>query len=544
MKVNLIYQNNDTGQQLLETMKSVWDEVECSEFMIEDISYLKIAIGKRDSRLSRTLNSIAAIESSLDTENLKEILNVNKVNCDWVEPGQITKTYEVMLCDLKVLFIRQRLPERAGGKTRYLRENQKTKAVEIARRALLLSGLDIALVTMVLNSRKKLIVTDINPSPMLKEKSIEALIQQVDNILTCKKREVKLGADPEFMLINQRTRKMVSASQFFPKDGMVGCDAIRMPNRQYRPVAELRPRPDRSPIKLVSNIRYALDRATSMAPSQNVNWVAGSQPVPGYSIGGHIHFSNIELTTALVRTLDNYIGIPLFLIEKPATAASRRKKYGYLADYRVKDYGGFEYRTPGSWLMSEKITAAAICLAKIVSTHYLQLSRNVLTRAEAHQNFYSGEKEYFKKVFPQLWSDIQKTEMYDKYEDELAILPYMIENDLQWNEKMDVRKGWKMSGKRKNSKAVQESSRQTDVPANIVAPRESGSTGRSTSTSSRRQNSTGRASRRNTANRQVRVMNMESTVVINAATMRSNQSSLPPGRVLQSGGVRRSYMVS
>ncbi len=540
MKVNLNYQNNETGKQILEGMKSIWDEVDCSEFMIEDLSYLNIQIGNSESRLSRTLNSIAAIESTQDQENLTELMNINKVIFDGsLGSEQITKKYEVMLCDMNVIFIRQKVAERAGGKTRYLRENQKTRVVEIARRALLLSGLDIALVTMVFNTRKKLIVTDINSSPILREKSIEALIEHIGNIRSCKKKEVKLGADPEFMLINERTRKLVSASQFFPKDGMVGCDAIRMPNRQHRPVAELRPRPDRSPIKLVSNIRQALDRASTLAPYQNVIWVAGSQPVPGYSIGGHIHFSNIELTSALLRALDNYIGIPLFLIERPATAVSRRKKYGYLGDYRVKDYGGFEYRTPGSWLMSEKITAAVICLAKIVSTHYLQLSQNFLTQAEAHRSFYTGEKQYFKKVFPQLWSDIIKTETYLKYQDHLEILPYMIENDMQWNEKMDVRKGWKMSSSKRKSKPVHENSRQPQNVQTGSAQRESVTSGRSASSSRRRQNSTVRASGR-TAGRPMRT---EPSFVFNAAATR-HQNSSHPGRVLQSGGVRRPYMVS
>jgi hypothetical protein len=172
--------------------------------------------------------------------------------------------------------------------------------------------------------------------------------------------------------------------------------------------------------------------------------MAGSQPVSGYSIGGHIHFSNIRLDGGLLRALDNYLGIPIFLIENPVTAAKRRKKYGFIGDYRIKDHGGFEYRVLGSWLINQKITTAVLCLAKIIANRYAEIPQNYLNTAEAQRAFYKGDQEYFRPIFNSLWSNLENLDLYQEYKEELQIIPEMITNHVIWDEKSDLRKGWKL----------------------------------------------------------------------------------------------------
>ncbi|MGE5398516.1 MAG: putative amidoligase domain-containing protein, partial [Chitinophagales bacterium] len=172
---------------------------------------------------------------------------------------------------------------------------------------------------------------------------------------------------------------------------------------------------------------------------------AGSQPFAGFSIGGHIHFSNIKLDAALLRALDNYVGIASFLIENPATAIRRRKKYGHLSEYRLKNHGGFEYRTPGSWLVNREITAAMLCLAKIVSTRYYQMNKNYLNSPEAQEAFYKGDQEYFRELFPDIWNDIEKNDLYGEYEEVLQIIPRMVTAGNIWEESEDIRKAWKLN---------------------------------------------------------------------------------------------------
>lgn len=551
MKLNVVYMNNQFGKELLGQIESHWEEVSCDEFTLGDNDYINIHIGTEKSKYHRTINNPTAISRCMDLENYLAIMKYNQVNAG-VKDKEASKIYEVLLFDMTTIFIRQKVLGKGGGKTKYMRENQKTRVVEIAKRALLLSGLDLAVVQIQLNSKKRLEVIGLNPSPDLRNKDIKSLIDEFDKIYNYKKKEVKLGADPEFMIINNRTGKLVAASHFFPTQGLVGCDNIRLPNRQQRPVAELRPKPEKSPLQLVTNIRYALTRASSLAAYKNIKWVAGSQPVPNYSIGGHIHFSNVTLNTALLRALDNYLGLLVFMIEKPHPAARRRKKYGFLGDYREKEYGGFEYRTPGSWLMSQKIATAVICLAKIVASNYLQLQNNYLNLAEAQQAFYSGDRNYFLKDFEIIWKDLAQCSLYEKYVEEIDIIRWMIKNDIQWDEKMDIRKGWNItnSSKRNSSREALQNSRNAPMVSENPLPVSGVTPGRSRS-SERRTSSRTSTNRRSTSRRGRNVTNVENPTINPVVIQHQPSYPVAPltsgtqqGRIVAPSGIRRAIMVS
>ncbi|NLO22429.1 MAG: hypothetical protein GX119_10605 [Syntrophomonadaceae bacterium] len=551
MKLNLVYENNKSGQRLLEAIKSRYQEASWDEFMLEEDPYLHIFLDNGRTADVRTINTPQAIKRCSDRDKLVSIMKSNGINAG-VEESAASKIYEVLVFDMKIIFIRQKVGSKSGNKIRYMRENQKTKVAEIAKKALLLSGLDVALIRIQLNSRKRLQFIFAESSPGLRDKDISVLLDELDRIYNYKKKEVKLGADPEFMIINNRTGKLVSASHFFPVQGLVGCDNIRLPNRQQRPIAELRPKPEKSPLQLAANIRYALVRASSMAAYSNVKWVAGSHPVSGYSIGGHIHFSNVELNAALMRALDNYLGLLVFLIEKPHTACKRRKKYGLLGEYREKSYGGFEYRTPGSWLMSQKIAMGVLCLAKIVASNYMQLPNNYLNTAEAQEAFYSGNRDYFVQDFDQMWRDIERTQLYPKYAEEIDIIRWMIINDMQWDEKMDIRKGWNISNaSRRNSKAALSNSRQSQDGSRV--PNSNSNSPASGNRSPERRNS-GRTSRTRRSSgsgrRNLSNSNMDNisrnTLVIATPSL---PASIPiaqgtAGRIVASGGVRRAISCS
>ncbi len=550
MKLNVMYQNNQSGKKLLEGIISHWADVTWDEITLGENNYINIHLGDGKSRYQRTINSPTAIKRCADPNNFLGIMKFNHVHAG-VEDKEATKIYEVLLFDMKVIFIRQKVLGKGGAKSKYMRENQKTRVAEIAKRVLLLSGLDMALVQIQLNSKKRLQVIGAEPCPDLREKDVKSLVDEIDKIYICKKREVKLGADPEFMIINSRTGKLVSASHFFPTQGLVGCDNIRLPNRQQRPVAELRPKPDKSPLQLIANLRYAIIRASSMAPYHNVKWVAGSQPVAGYSIGGHIHFSNIDLNAALLRALDNYVGLLVFMIEKTYTAVRRRKKYGFLGDYREKNHGGFEYRTPGSWLISQKIATAVICLAKIVASNYLDLQNNYLNTADAQQAFYTGDRDYFIKDLESIWKDLEYTDLYEKYIEEIGIIYWMIKNDIQWDERMDIRKGWNITAgsKRNSSREALVNSR--NLPAQSSrAVAETPSRTRSSGGRPANSNSRSSRSRRSTTGRVRNVSSAENitrtSVIIHNQPFNTGLARVQggqPGRIVPPGGVRRAIML-
>ncbi|MDD2586468.1 MAG: hypothetical protein PHT79_08800 [Syntrophomonadaceae bacterium] len=450
MNISILYPLDKIGKKLCERLQEEWEEVYCDESMVRGEKYLDIRIKDKNSDIIRILNSAGVINNCINRDLVSSILNMNRISYDNLANELINRYYEIAIFDLQTVYIRTRI-NKAGQKFKYIKESENSKIVEVAKKVVHLLGLDFACITIALTAKRKIKVMKINSAPVLRERDINSIVKRIHKIFLYEDKDIKLGADPEFMMINTKTGKMVSASQFFPREGIIGCDNIRVPNRQQRPVAEVRPRPDTSPMELMTNIKKALGTASRMAPYRNVKWVAGSQPIPGYSIGGHIHFSNIELNAALLRALDNYIGIPVFLIENQETAIKRRRKYGYIGDYRLKDYGGFEYRTPGSWLVSQEIATAVICLAKIVASCYPSLSRNYLNNVAAQKAFYSGNQAYFRPSFLSIWADIQNTDLYDLYAEELQVLYTMIMDGTCWDEKMDFRKTWKItSGAKRN----------------------------------------------------------------------------------------------
>ncbi len=534
MDLQLIYQQNASTEKLCSFLSDIYDRVKIDEIRIGGLNHLLIKIPDHESEIRKSINTFKSINNCLDEENLAEMLKANNIHL--IDEEGLIRSYEVLICDLDILSIRLVYHGR-NNKPKYLRESENPKLSELAKRIFLITGLDIGLVRLAYTTRRRLRVIGVDPSPILRKRELNQIVNRIDEIRELDKflptRNVKLGADPEFMIFNSKTNHLLSASRFFPRDGVVGCDNIRMANRQQRPVAEIRPYPSSCPLKLTDNIKKALDSASRMAPYQNVKWLAGSQPGGSYSIGGHIHFSNIRLTANLIRALDNYLAIPIFLLEEPVSATRRRRRYGYLGDYRVKDYGGFEYRTPASWLVSQEITTAVLCLAKIIASSYYMLSKNFLNSVEAQRAFYTGDQDFLRPVFPELWADIKKTKMYLDYEEELQIISELIFNNTIWNEKIDFRKTWKLkTTPRRYLRSGSDSSSQRSSIAQVSTPRPPAATRVSTRSTSRRIRTSGSRNR-----------TQVSTTASRSSNNPARSNNPRPGRIITSAQVRRTHIV-
>lgn len=449
MDLKLLYQDNESGRKIGRFFYENFRDATVSRLWLNGQEYLNIQTNT-GGRPLRWLNTPRAVGNALNNEMLCPILNMNGIVCGNQIDESLLRTYEVVLWGFKCLSLKVWGGTRSRENAKHLRESENPRVVDVARRVLYLSGLDLGKVVVAYTARRRFKVLVVEPSPELREKDLDALgkrimeLSQLDGHII--QRDIKLGADPEFMMFNSKNGRIISASEHFPKEGMIGCDNIRIPNRTQRPIAEIRPRPDVSPITLTANIKQALQLASQMAPYRNVRWVAGSQPGGGFSIGGHIHFGNIKINASLLRALDNFVGLPVFLIENPVSAARRRKKYGQLGDHREKEYGGFEYRTPGSWLVSQNITLAILCLAKIVVSRYPWLPYNYLNSIEAQDAFYHGRQEYFYPIFRRLWAHLEELDMFETYRKQLQVLYDMIENHTCWNETSDFRKSWMIPG--------------------------------------------------------------------------------------------------
>lgn len=539
MKLNLLYLPNETGEKLLECVKKEWKKVANSEVELKGSKYLLIEINDANNGYERTINTPQAIKVCSDEEAISGILAINRIAYGNSDDDSIIRRYNVLVCDNNIISTQVKYPAKNKEQIKYIKETENNKVAQLAKRVFQLLGLDIGMINIALTAKRRWRIIQVDPTPNIRDKDLEQLIRKIKSLYNSEdyliNNEIKMGADPEFMLFNTRNNKMLAASDYFPRDGQVGCDNIRIPNRQQRPVAEIRPKPDESPLKLAENIRQSLIYASRLAPYQNVKWVAGSQPAGAYSIGGHIHFSRIQANAWFLIALDNYLTIPVFLIEQAATASKRRKKYGYLGDYRNKDHGGFEYRTPGSWLVSKDISTAVLCLAKIVASNYPRLDQNNLNNVEAQKAFYTGDQQYFTKIFPKIWSDIEKTAMFSEYAEQLEILPQMIQQGMHWDEKADLRKAWSISTSNRKNNLNEKSDEKPSRPVSGISNLGQDST------------LTGRINRANASSSSISV----GSVNLNRSIRTNNQSNINnsrsnntrPGGIITPQQIRRAHSV-
>lgn len=324
-----------------------------------------------------------------------------------------------------------------------------TRAMYQAIRALHALGLDHGLVSISMAKKGVLYVVDVTPAPMLSGRLLELYANGIE---AHQKREEEiektgigpfmLGADVELMLRNA-TGKMVLASKYFTRKGHIGCDdrSIQFDGKRL-PLLELRPAPSAQPLTVVSNLRNLMAEASATIDRGNVEWRAGSMPFRPFCIGGHIHFSGIPFSSHLVRVLDNYLGLPLMLVEDQRSAILRRKRYGFYGDVRHKDYGGFEYRTPASFIVSRDVTTAALCIAYVIATHHRELPVADIYEKSLQQAFFQGRTEVLAPIAERNLALLAGLPAYQRVRDYIEPLVAMILAGTIWDESTDVRAVW------------------------------------------------------------------------------------------------------
>ncbi|WP_051271144.1 putative amidoligase domain-containing protein [Shimazuella kribbensis] len=405
-----------------------------------------------------TLNPAQQVERVADETIRRRILRVHGIPVQ--DQSFVIRQYIVYVYQTKVLFMYrsnsagQWLQKRAIS-TSYQRvypSTDKTKEVQnvqsMAIRAVYALGLDYAAVLCGVVHGKNIVIRKVNPSPKLNSVmmgSFEKAFEQYRDTqpIDIPSDKVLIGADPEFIM-RSKTGNLILASKYFPLRGKVGCDAIWLgQNRSHKPLVEVRPEPTSDPRVLVERIYHCLAYAARKMAQVPCSWLAGAMPYNGYPIGGHIHFSGIEPTFGLLRALDNYLTLPLMMAEDEK-GVRRRPKYGYLGDYRIKNHGGFEYRTPPSWLVSPTLTKGALATAKLIVLHHQKLKLTPLSNPDLQTAYYKGEKDSFTfwvSLLCQGLKDLDDYKMYEKYLD-----PYFeyLQSGKKWDESRDFRRAWRL----------------------------------------------------------------------------------------------------
>ncbi len=330
-----------------------------------------------------------------------------------------------------------------------LKNREIRKVVHYAIRTIYALGLDFGGVFIGVNQQGRMRILEVRPVVNLNEVLARRFVKSVQRFIKTyfilHPEQVMLGADPEFVLKDDKGEP-VMASSFFPRRGMVGCDQVVLrtdATQSKLPLAELRPPPSVEPEKLFKNIYVAMVLGARKINNPDIHWLAGGMPLEGYPIGGHLHFSRIELNSQFLRILDNYLALPLSILESEQSR-KRRPKYGYLGDFRRQFHGGFEYRTLPSWLVSPVVTRGVIAMAKLLALHYKNLRKLPLQEVNVQEGFYHGKKDELLQLLPKLWRDLEALPSYYRYAKFLNPFKQVLLEGVEWDENEDIRIGWKL----------------------------------------------------------------------------------------------------
>lgn len=373
---------------------------------------------------------------------------------------RFTRQYRIPIFDLTPLacfrsdaspvWINQRIQRLQDSFREVPFEEEKVtmRVLHLAVRTLHALGLDHGLVSIGMAPKGILHVLDVTAKPVLEGRLLDLFANAVETCIDRNEQAarqtntVMLGTDVELMLKNG-TGKMVLASNYFTRKGKIGCDdrSVQFDGKRL-PLMELRPDPDSNPIGLASRLKETMADAVKTINRQGVEWRGGSMPFRPFSTGAHIHFSNVSFSSQLVKALDNYVGIPLMMVEDQRTAQLRRPRYGFLGDVRFKKHGGFEYRTPASFVLDPDVTTAAFCLAYIVAMHHRELPLFDIYEERTQLAFYRGDTEALKPVVERNFGHLKQLPLYERFRDHLDWLQHMIQSGWTWDEEQDVRTAW------------------------------------------------------------------------------------------------------
>ena len=196
-----------------------------------------------------------------------------------------------------------------------------------------------------------------------------------------------LGCDPE--LICHRNGQYVPAHNFFKSNSSFGLDGCES-------TAEIRPGYSESPIDLTSKIYQILEYGHDKVP--DLEFFAGHYQ-DDYAIGGHTHFS-IEPEPKIIDALDFLLGsLSNCIDDKTQKLKRERTGYGKKGAYRKKSHG-FEYRTPGSFLLSPSVSLVHLTLAKLAVTGVLEdnLNFNELKNRQHSCTFLKNLKHFLHTI--------------------------------------------------------------------------------------------------------------------------------------------------
>jgi len=223
----------------------------------------------------------------------------------------------------------------------------------------------------------------------------------------------KIGSDIEFY-ITSIEGNFIPASNLLPAEGEVGCDGRSDTGELRIPCAS-------SPQNLIQNFQRSIKKLKKMIGGRKAKAGAYFSP-KSLPMGGHLHFdSSFPLSPDSLFLLDKFIGEPLRNCSNNVAVRKRLENYGGLSQWKSAEHGGWEYRTPQSFLSSRKITELVISIAfYIVENFQKGVDISLLEKLKVH--YFLLPKLERREIFPE-WNVWGLISFFFSPSDTFAIRP-------------------------------------------------------------------------------------------------------------------------
>jgi hypothetical protein len=222
---------------------------------------------------------------------------------------------------------------------------------------------------------------------------------------------VLLGGDPEFEVVDTESGEIIPAYRvdLFDEGGDIPSSRVGTDGNDA--IAEIRPRPRKTPEGYVREVRSILEDIKKKVP-----WIDLSVEGNKYPLGGHIHVgARDDLTrrvlkekvSVFIEALDDFLGKVLL-----PTSGAARGKYAKLFAYEIKSYG-WEYRTPPTSIYGDmevlrityKLTKGLV--EKLLRERKLsyEVGEDNVPPFEEYLAFLSEEEARYFLDFPRRWKE-------------------------------------------------------------------------------------------------------------------------------------------
>lgn len=269
-----------------------------------------------------------------------------------------------------------------------------------------------------------------------------------------------IGADIEWGLVNRDTGDIVDAERTFSRD-RAEADKHKVGYDGHHTTGEMRPQYFISGnfTPMYDSIKGALEYINKVI-NPNIIVIAGCATAnnPDEPLGGHIHFGNVDrdLMAKMLPRLDLYMALPLLLMENQEHALTRRRdahfsRYGQLSEGRRKEFhGGFEYRTPSSFILTPGMTKITMALADIILQGTMRGRLPVFYNVKKYSGkFLDCDKDFFRNakvndesVIDRIFRELFKFHFSKRYQMYLASLQGAIKQKHVWDEINDILPKW------------------------------------------------------------------------------------------------------